>query len=301
MNYKFDDMRIIIAEANPDVRRAILSVLKLNGFRNLSDAGDLGRLTELIGGDDPDLIMVDLELPGGAPCDIIKAVREEKLGNDPFLPFVLIAETISHDNVGTVIDSGVDHVLKRPISTSALLRRVRELIENRKPFAVTHTYVGPDRRAKGRSDLIRDKLVIVPNKLRAKAHGDKIALKRIEKDLAQGKQALKTVRVQRYGLSILNNVSELLENVKAGHSEQTVQLIGHSIELMTEASQRLEGTRYEETVSEVFPALGQTLRSIQEKGLINEQDRAVLMPLSASLAEVFVEEETTEEDKSVAE
>jgi DNA-binding response OmpR family regulator len=300
MNYKFDDMRIIIAEGNPDVRRGILSILKINGFRDVSDAGNLGKLIEHIERGGIDVIMADHELPGGDPCDVIKAVREERLGDDPFLPFVLIAETISEDNVRKVVDSGVDHVLKRPISTSALLDRVRELIENRKPFAVTQTYVGPDRRAKDRSNLIGDKLVIVPNKLRAKAHGDKKALERIEMDFEQSKQALKTVRVLRYGLSILNNVNELLVNVKAGHSEKTAQLVSDSIDLMTEASQRLEGTQYEETASEVFPALRQTLHSIQERGRLNEQDRAVLMPLSASLAKVFLDEETTGQHKSVS-
>lgn len=293
MKYKYTDIRIIIAEGNPDVRRSLRSILQINGFRNISDVGDLGKMTELIERGDIDLIMVDFELPGGDPCDVIRAIREERLGNDPFLPFVLIAETISENNVKKVVDSGVDHVLKKPISTSDLLDRVRELIENRKPFAVTQTYVGPDRRSRDRSDPIRDKLVTAPNKIRAKAHGDKKALERIEMEFQQSKNALKTVRVQRYGMSILNKVNELLVNVKAGNSENTAQLVGESIELMNEASRRLEGTPYEENASEIFLALRQILCSIQDKGRINKQDRAVLMPLSDSLAEIFVDEETT--------
>lgn len=302
MNYKFDDIRVIIAEANPDVRKSIRSILQINGFRNISDVGNLEKTIELIERGDADLAMVDFELPGGDPCDVIRAVREERLGNDPFLPFVLIAETISENNVSKVIDSGVDHVLKRPISTGDLLDRVRGLIENRKPFAVTQTYVGPDRRcSKGRSDPIRDKLVTAPNRIRAKAHGDKKALERIEMEIQESKKALKTVRVQRYGVSILNKVNELLVNVKAGHSDNTTQLVRDSIELMAQAGRRLEGTRYEENASEIFLALRQILHSIQEKGQVNEQDHAVLMPLSASLAEVFVDAETTGTTEETAE
>lgn len=284
--YAFDNINVLIGERNFEIRRAMRSLLIQNGFKQIIDVGDAKEIRHHVRLFRPELMVVDMDLPEDDVCAIIGDIRQEKLGTDPFVPVILTVSEMTSENVERILGTGVDYVLKRPVSTADLLGRVRDLVENRKPFAVTQTYVGPDRRGKDRSDPTKDRLIEVPNVIAAKARNDTEALSRIDHQTRTAMSAIKTLRVERYGVTILSKIYELLSHVDAGRASEAGALADELIKLMGEISSRLSTTKFKD-IGPVFKALVEALKGLKTKGDITKQDAKMLEPLSRQIAAAF--------------
>jgi hypothetical protein len=69
-----------------------------------------------------------------------------------------------------VIDSGADGLLLRPFSADILDQRIRTHVLNQKPFIVTDSYVGPERRDSAKRSPAEFSFV-PPNSLKMKIGG----------------------------------------------------------------------------------------------------------------------------------
>ncbi len=119
----------------------------------------------------PDLIITDSDLQDGDVCKLIQSIRSNQIGPNPFLPIIVITWNPSNEIVDRVVNCGADDLLVQPISRAQLKDRINVLTFNRKPFVVTATYIGPDRRKQPRPDRMEVPLVEVPNTLNARATG----------------------------------------------------------------------------------------------------------------------------------
>src|SRR3546814_3917356 len=63
-------------------------------------------------------------MPGGDACEVLHAVRHNKLGKNPFVPVILTSWRPQPDLVRRVVDSGADDFLVKPLSPGKLLQRV---------------------------------------------------------------------------------------------------------------------------------------------------------------------------------
>ena len=153
-------------------------------------------------------------------------------------------------------------------------------------FAVTQTYVGPDRRSKERSDPKRDKLVEVPNVIGAKAKNDAEALSLVAHKTKVAMTAIKTLKVERYGVTILMKIYDLLSRIDAGQNDEARQLADEIVVLLAEISSRLSTTKFKDIVP-VFKGLSTALKELKAKADLTKQDAKRLEPLSRKVAEVF--------------
>lgn len=115
--------KIAIIDDEADIRRVISLALKTAGYRNIVEAetGDGG--LDLVRESRPDLILLDLMLPG---MDGLTVCR--RLHDDPdtrTIPVVMLtAKTSEHDIVAGLDAGAVDYVTK-PFSKDVLLARIR--------------------------------------------------------------------------------------------------------------------------------------------------------------------------------
>lgn len=115
--------KIAIIDDEADIRRVISLALKTAGYRNIVEAesGDGG--LDLVRESRPDLILLDLMLPG---LDGLTVCR--RLHDDPdtrTIPVVMLtAKTSEHDIVAGLDAGAVDYVTK-PFSKDVLLARIR--------------------------------------------------------------------------------------------------------------------------------------------------------------------------------
>jgi two-component system response regulator NreC len=71
-------IRIVLADAHPVVRRGLRLLLEdEEGFEVAAEAGDVDEARRLVRGMHPDVLVLDLNMPGGSSLEAIPELREE--------------------------------------------------------------------------------------------------------------------------------------------------------------------------------------------------------------------------------
>lgn len=153
---------ILIVEDDDRLRRALRLALRDEGFEvdDVPDAeSGLKRLTAA----EPDLVLVDIMLPGSSGFDLCRAIRQSS--NVPII--IVTARDDSHDVVAG-LEAGADDYVTKPFVTKELAARIRALLRR------TRTAEDPD-------DCLRfGELVIYPQQGRVTQREVEIPLTRTE-------------------------------------------------------------------------------------------------------------------------
>ena len=113
------DRRILVVEDDPDTLRRIVSTLETEGWRTTSAANSSEGFYAAVG-HFPDLVVLDLELPGMDGCQVIGHLREWYEG-----PIIALSDRGEEENVIRALDQGADDYLHKPFSQGVLLARIR--------------------------------------------------------------------------------------------------------------------------------------------------------------------------------
>lgn len=128
-------MHIFIAEDEGIIRRE-LKILLENSMYQVTAAEDFENLSELIKKADPDLILLDVNLPGISGfevCTQIRAVSE--------IPVIfLTSRTDSMDELTGILKGGDDYITK-PYQAPILLARIAAVLKRTKGAALKETTV----------------------------------------------------------------------------------------------------------------------------------------------------------------
>ncbi|MBC8451608.1 MAG: response regulator [Rhodospirillaceae bacterium] len=174
---QFDNVVVFLADEKPEMRRLLLDAFRSNDLRGVREFSDSKALEIAASASvPPDLIVIDVALPGGDVFAMVKRIRAGDLGVNPFVPVILMTWNADGVAIKNAVDCGVDYILAAPFSPADVFKRIKILINERKPFVVTSEYIGPDRRRDpGRGDTEIPQ-IDVPNTLRAKARGEHVDL-----------------------------------------------------------------------------------------------------------------------------
>lgn len=117
-----EQIRIIVADDHPVVRDGIRGMLERDDRMTVvGEAGDGPEAVALVRTTDPDLVLMDLRMPGG---DGVSAIRELR-ANDPTRPRILVLTTYDTDrDIHAAIDAGADGYLLKATSRSELVDAV---------------------------------------------------------------------------------------------------------------------------------------------------------------------------------
>ena len=166
-------IEIYLGEEQLEIRRMLRSALRALQLDILQDFENCGPLREAVQEGRPDLIIVDSDLGGGNACDLVHAIRHNELGKNPFVPVIVTTWRNTKEQIRELIDIGADGLLIKPISINAIQSHVNNIVNERKPFIVTSSYIGPDRR-KDPQHTSTVPLIEVPNTLKAKIQGEAV-------------------------------------------------------------------------------------------------------------------------------
>lgn len=125
--------KILIVEDDPTIRCILEMALRADGFTRVSSAarGDDG--LDAVRKTRPDLLLLDLMLPGLDGLEICRRVRADADLADVRI-LMLTARTEEHDIVRG-LDAGADDYVTKPFSRPVLLARVHALLRRNDPFA----------------------------------------------------------------------------------------------------------------------------------------------------------------------
>lgn len=117
-------MKIIVVDDDPVFRKAVIKILKANGFRVFEEAIILAVIKSILR-ESPDLMLLDLYMLKARGIEIIKTMRRMRID----LPVVIISGRISHHDLRILQEYGVTDFLVKPITMKTLLAKVRKVLK----------------------------------------------------------------------------------------------------------------------------------------------------------------------------
>lgn len=118
-------MKILIVEDEPEIAQLIQQTLEREGFSCSIASTGLAAL-ELFEQQQPDLIVLDLMLPGLDGLEVCTRIRQKPASKDPYI-LMLTARGEEIDRV-IGLSTGADDYLVKPFSPRELAARVRALL-----------------------------------------------------------------------------------------------------------------------------------------------------------------------------
>jgi two-component system KDP operon response regulator KdpE len=128
---------ILIVDDNPQIRRALRSILIPRGF-TIIDARSGEEALDLIRREEVDLILLDVNLPGMSGFDTCKEIR--RVGDTPVI--MLTVRSSERDKL-QAFDAGADDYVVKPFGADELMARVRATIR-RAGSEETPAFASPD-------------------------------------------------------------------------------------------------------------------------------------------------------------
>ncbi|WKL58725.1 response regulator [Asticcacaulis sp. ZE23SCel15] len=146
-------VNILVVEDHDASRRMILELLRGAGFTRLLPARSAEEAIGFLTSHNPDLMVLDWELPGMSGVDLVRAMRQAAVKDDPRflnprLPVLMLTGRQKSQDVTHARNCGVDEFVIKPFSTSVLLKAVLAALTRKRNFVVSANYIGPCRRRK---------------------------------------------------------------------------------------------------------------------------------------------------------
>ncbi|HEY9300261.1 MAG TPA: hybrid sensor histidine kinase/response regulator [Phormidium sp.] len=135
--------RILVVDDSPDNVFLIQAILEEEGYQ-VGTASDGFSALDLIEESPPDLLLLDVMMPGMDGFEVTQRVRQKNL---PFMPILLIT-AYDHLSVAKGLDNGADDFIHKPVEVDELLARVRSLLR------LKHSIDERDAIARQREDFV---------------------------------------------------------------------------------------------------------------------------------------------------
>ena len=136
--------RVLVVDDDQRVRTVVSWQLEADGFA-VTEAGDGAAALDQIEHSRPDLVVLDLSLPGVGGLDVLRRVREAEGPAAPLPVIVLSGRSGDTDRI-IGLDLGADDYLVKPFSPGELAARVRSVLR-RARHGISQTGAGPFRNA----------------------------------------------------------------------------------------------------------------------------------------------------------
>lgn len=116
---------ILICDDEPDLREMLAEYLGKRGFRTTL-AANAGELRARLAADRPDLILLDIAMPGEDGLSVLRSLQ------GPEAPFIIML-TAAGDVVDRVVglELGADDYLAKPVDLRELVSRIRAVLRRR--------------------------------------------------------------------------------------------------------------------------------------------------------------------------
>ena len=117
--------KILVVDDDPGNREVLEELLQLRGYPVVTAASGPEAL-ELIKKDPPDLVLLDVTMPGMSGYEVCEALRAEPATH--LLPIVIVTALEGQEEKIRAIEAGADDFLNKPISPPELIARVKSLL-----------------------------------------------------------------------------------------------------------------------------------------------------------------------------
>ncbi len=238
-------VRILWSESNPQFARAIDGLFTDENFTTRHHAANCDEIERVLRQSTPELLILDVMTDGGEAFDLIRDIRNGRLGDDPFITIIATSWDAQQPVIDHIHDCGADDAFIKPAPARKLTERIFNLAQDKRQFVVTATYIGPDRRrdaSRAQEESVR---LGVPSSLRARAEGRTSDGALIEAQRGAAIAQINEQRLQRGSLAIANAVSIFLPVCMAGRADlEAIQAMGDAIQIAGDLRERAPNGGY---------------------------------------------------------
>jgi two-component system, OmpR family, response regulator MtrA len=128
--------RILVVEDDQSIAEIVGILLRAEGFE-VSYCADGNQALNAFQVVNPDLVLLDLMLPGRDGIEICRAIRESS-----GIPIVMLTARSDTSDVVTGLEAGADDYIVKPIKNEELIARIRARLRNIEAPAVNEISVG---------------------------------------------------------------------------------------------------------------------------------------------------------------
>jgi len=128
------DLKILVVDDFPTMRRIVKTLLKQNGFNNFIEAEDgeqAYRALQTHG--DFELIVSDWNMPNMTGLEFLKTVRADP--KFKHLPFLMVTAEAEKENIIEAVKAGVSNYIVKPFTGQALkdkLEKIDQMLKKQK-------------------------------------------------------------------------------------------------------------------------------------------------------------------------
>ena len=121
-----EQCRVLIVDDEDLNIRVVRKYLRSWGFNNCSASSEPGEVIEMIQRERPDLVLLDVMMPGISGLDLLKTIRETP--SMVHLPVIILTAHFEEEVKYQALKLGANDFLSKPIDAFELLPRVRNLL-----------------------------------------------------------------------------------------------------------------------------------------------------------------------------
>ncbi len=120
-------MKIMVVDDEPDIRYLLREMLEKEGYE-VVEAGDGRECLEKLKKERPDLILLDVMLPGMLGWEVSRRIKEEEATRS--IPVAMLTvRTAEEDKVKSLEESLADWHISKPMDRKKLIETVKWLLE----------------------------------------------------------------------------------------------------------------------------------------------------------------------------
>jgi CheY-like chemotaxis protein len=116
--------RILVGDDNEQMRRLIVELLEADGYE-VSEASDTGEVLEQVSQARPDLLVLDVQMPGGGGIAALREIRRDPANKG--MPVLLLSGSVDLE-VNLASQVGADAQLPKPFHIDEFREAVGSLL-----------------------------------------------------------------------------------------------------------------------------------------------------------------------------
>jgi len=137
---------ILVVDDNQYMRKLVRNLLVNVGVKNVYEAADGIAGLEAIRTVQPDLVILDWEMPLLNGPELVRIVRSPGVFPMPDLPIIMLSAHGERWRVVEAVRLGVNEYMVKPVSAKGLLDRIVSILAKPRPSVQLGDYYGPEPR-----------------------------------------------------------------------------------------------------------------------------------------------------------
>ncbi len=137
---------VLLVADNQYMRKLVPTPLVNVGIKNVFEAADGIAALEAIRTVQPDLVILDWEMPLLNGPELVRIVRSPGVFPMPDLPIIMLSAHGERWRVVEAVRLGVNEYMVKPVSAKGLLDRIVSIVATPRPIVQVGDYYGPEPR-----------------------------------------------------------------------------------------------------------------------------------------------------------